>query len=293
MSARGAFVTHAPVIVQLRGGLGNQLFQYAFALALAQRRRTRLLLDTRLLEEGTRDRRDTPRSYHLDAFMLDAHFVRATDVASLERPSRLFLNKVRNRLLEHGCDVPGRVYLTRYWQSIAPMAAVEARLRDEFRFRVEEPDDQAAHALLGRIRHSDAVGIHVRRGDYSGHPLHGILTPEYYVRAVGSMHARLQHPAYFVFSDDIAWCRSAVAWPVPATFVTCAPDPVDAFRLLRACRHFILSNSTFGWWAAWLRNDPERIVIAPDRWFSDERMNRRMMRNIYPPDWLRLPVSAA
>jgi hypothetical protein len=286
-------MTHAPVIVQLRGGLGNQLFQYAFGLALARRRGTRLLLDTRFLEDGTRDRRDTPRSFQLDAFMLDAHFVDAADVAFLERPSRLFLNRVRNRLLEHQIDIPGSVVLTRYWQSLAPLVAVESRLRGEFRLRVEEPDDPAAREMLDHIRESGAVGIHVRRGDFSGHPLHGILTPEYFIRAVGIMHDRLQHPSYVIFSDDIAWCRTAISWPVPVTCVTCAPAPVDAFRLLRACRHFILSNSTFGWWAAWLQDDRERTVLAPDRWFADERMNRSMMRNIYPPEWHRLPITAA
>lgn len=141
------------------------------------------------------------------------------------------------------------------------------------------------HNLLP-INFQQGIAIHVRRGDYVKSTIHGILTLEYYEKAVAAARDRLGDSTapLFVFSDDLAWCRAQAVF-AGATFVQ---EPVDfaALYLMSRFQTIIIANSTFSWWAAYM-GPRAKTVIAPDQWFGPP--GPQDYQDIYLPAWIRVP----
>jgi hypothetical protein len=289
------------------GGLGNQLFQYAAGRALAQRLGARLVLDCT-------SRHAEFRPIVLDRLAINAEIVR--NAAGKPHSRRLRLPGALGRKLsdafhdhfpttyridghrfkvfgekwsfiyDHRFDeLDGSIYLDGYWQSYRYFEAVADLVRDEIR-PLGTPSE-ANRDWLARIKSANSVALHVRRGDYLGHkgtPL--ICALSYYNSALQHIRRLLHEPQMFVFSDDVTWCRQAFAAP-DITFVDVngPDDAVDDLRLMTACRHHIIANSSLSWWGAWLAAHPEQVVIAPQPWFPDTPLNTDLL----PPNWMTLP----
>jgi hypothetical protein len=146
--------------------------------------------------------------------------------------------------------------------------------------------------MMNRIEESCSVCIHVRRGDYWNEPhvneRFGVCPIEYYDEGIRLMKQRLSKPTFFVFSDDLDWARGNLKPDAPCIFVDCNKNisGVHDMRLMMACKHFIIANSTFSWWGAWLSTSPDKIVISPENWYKS---NWLPMHDLMPQDWIRLP----
>ena len=292
------------VIVRLAGGLGNQMFQYALGRCLASVRGAGLHLDHSFLEDRTPRPDFAPREYALGVFDLQPSRAPTSSVKQLERAKPALADRVRYRILgapvpyyryphvrerSHAFDprifdAPRVCLLDGYWQSEKYFAAAADEVRHDFRQAVPEGP------IAERIRATNSVAIHVRRGDYVTIPrtnaLHGTLPPGYYFEAIRLVTAKTAEPRFFVFSDDIGWCREQLAADVRLEFVSGeTPDPARDLALMRRCRHQIIANSSLSWWAAWLNDDPEKIVVAPRRWFRDDAIPTG---DVIPAGWLRL-----
>ncbi len=296
------------VITRLIGGLGNQMFQYATGRALALRGRAALKLDvTGFAAVGAH----TKRWDELDSFSIQGGAASDADLARFGRtgkPRSPRLDRVL-RLLRIGRpdgawpiyrephfhfdpavpELRPPVYLDGYWQSERYFSDIAGVLRQEF--TAKAPLDRENAALAEAIDAVNAVSLHVRRGDYVGDPttnrFHGICSPDYYQRAVDYITARAGGPHLFVFSDDRQWTRANLRFAAPTTFVG-ANSPDCGYRdmqLMARCRHHIVANSSFSWWGAWLNPSPEKIVVAPSRWFNQARSDTR---DLIPEDWVRL-----
>ena len=282
------------IIVRLQGGLGNQMFQYATGLALAMRRDVPLKIDLSLMAV------DPKRSYELHRFQIDTPLTSTWDrwrIGQSIRPERRWLaammgfRYVRDR--EQGYDESIRhagrqVLLDGYWQSGKYFAGLEPVLRRRFTFR-DAPDADNA-AMLRTIAAGPSVAVHVRRGDYVSDPqTAATLRPcgvEYYRWAFENMAAAAAGTRYFVFSDDPDWARQNVHPPGETTYVshnTGRQDHED-FRLMKHCRHFIIANSSFSWWAAWLGEALDKHVIAPRPWFATPHGSEA---DLVPLSWIR------
>lgn len=185
--------------------------------------------------------------------------------------------------------------LTGYFQSSKYFADVSDEIRTMF--DLPEHNKEAATA-----RHTDiltpellanGVVLHIRRGDYlrgDNLPIHGILDERYYRRAIAAAQAAIPACRFLVFSDDLAWCKQQT-WltDVGAIFVDETIDYM-ALWIMSRFRIFILANSTFSWWAAWLSDAKTRggYVWAPDRWFG--RAGPQDFNDIYEPEWVKLPI---
>ncbi len=138
------------------------------------------------------------------------------------------------------------------------------------------------------LQTTESVALVVRRGDYLGIlNTQGICTLDYYRAASAAMQARVGRFDTFVFSDDIPWCREHLGWLDRATFVANeTPDrPEEHLRVMSLARHFILANSSFAWWGAWLSTHPAKLVFAPKKWMQcDDNL-----QDILPAVWIRLP----
>jgi hypothetical protein len=138
------------------------------------------------------------------------------------------------------------------------------------------------------IENSESVCVHVRRGDFVTNTFNGLYGRDYYDAAAKTISRTKSDLSYFVFSDDIPWCRENLAFDGPTTFVDDDFEPVkfrDDLRLMAACKHFIIANSSFSRWAAWLNEDPAKMVVAPSRWATPKDIDKSGM---YLPGWIRI-----
>lgn len=285
------------IVVALNGGVGNQLFQYAAARALALRLGVPLGLDRRWYEGHKH------RSYALDRFAVSAAPV---DPGLLPFRDGKILGRLLSGLggrlrvfRERGLAfdpavlaLPDGTYLRGVFQSEAYFADQEAALRSDLAFA--DPPDAANRATLAAIAAGLAVSLHVRRGDYAADPkiasVHGSVGLDYYRRAVELVAARAGgDPLVFAFSDEPAWAAENLRLGFPMRIVdhNAGGAATEDLRLMAACRHHVLANSSFSWWGAWLNPSPDKIVVAPTPWFRDAALDAS---TIVPERWLRLPA---
>jgi len=295
------------IIVKLWGGMGNQMFQYAAARRLAHVNGDILKLDTRWF--GRQVAGDTLRSYELEPFSIAAEPASSAECRRLRGiDTRSWPKIVKRALSAVGYTTPaslvtekhfhfdpeilqvkGDVYLEGYWQSERYFQEAEEVIRREFTIRTLPRPETAG--LLERMRQTDSVSVHFRRGDYvtnaNAATYHGTLAMEYYQKAIPEVCSRLRDPLLFVFSDDQEWVRANLRTTVPVVYV--AEDgpraAMEELRLMSACKHHIIANSSFSWWGAWLGSNPEKTVIAPERWFRSGEMSTR---DLLPEGWSRL-----
>jgi hypothetical protein len=178
-------------------------------------------------------------------------------------------------------------YLDGYWQSERYFNDVRQLICREIRLPYEP--NSANACWLGRIRSTNSVCVHVRRGDYLmtdhfGH--HGVCSADYYRRAMRLLLQRVDGPQFFVFSDDLDWSRRHFAGENVAFVDSNSGDAAqDELKLMASCRHHIIANSSLSWWGAWLAANDDQIVIGPDPWFSA----RKETPDLFPANWLALP----
>jgi hypothetical protein len=277
------------IVVRLAGGLGNQMFQYAAGRGLAVARGTELKLDTSFYST------QTLRSYTLDKLNVQQLMATEEEVnrltgGNLALPRRwlfrlwqqlapvnrrsIFVERDPLHFDRRVFDIAADVYLIGYWQNRWYFSDVAESLRTEFQLRSELSPCSCKVARM--IENAVAVGVHVRRGDYVSNSetqrLHGVCSREYYDHCARAVMDLVPAAHFFVFSDDPEWTAANLQLPGPMTVVkhNGSGQDYEDLHLLSRCRHFILANSTFGWWAVWLATPVERLVYAPKRWFATD-----------------------
>lgn len=292
------------VVVKINGGLGNQLFQYATGRSLADRTGAELFLDLSFfdLPPGAH----TARPFELDVFKprytrADAdHFApyyRIRDNSWLLRLNRAFPTMQQRRWISERSfrfdpavlTLKGNIYLDGHWQSERYFIDHEQELRRDLQFA--EALSSADQDLVERMNGSTAVSLHVRRGDYVTHAaantFHGLCGPDYYARAMAFVLERQADATFFIFSDDLPWAKENLPALAPMVFVEHDQQQRDHrdMQLMTHGRHHIIANSSFSWWGAWLNPHPDKLVVAPQRWFADASVDTR---DLIPHNWHRL-----
>lgn len=292
------------LVVRLIGGLGNQMFQYATARAVASRNGLPLKLDVSAFA--------TYRlwTYRLDCFNIVEDLATEAELRYLQRPRRRQIvayatYEIRRRLLpwrrwkiveERGLvfdpsilRIRGDAYLDGYWQSEKYFADAAELIRQEFTPKSEP--DKMNQQVLDEIEATNSVSLHIRRGDYVSNPVtnkvHGILGLDYYSRAADYIASRTAQPHFLVFSDDIPWARENLRLPFPLSFIEHNGQgrEYEDLRLMYHCKHHIVANSSFSWWGAWLNTNPDKIVISPEKWFNDPSLDTR---DLIPEQWVKM-----
>lgn len=286
------------IAVQAQGGLGNQLFQYAAARRLAIRHGCQLVIDHHWFDHPRTG--ETPRPLELNRYPVAMRL--ATPLELLHwTPLRSRWGRYLGPLMpmklvrEHGHGVnhdalsaPVNSYLSGFWQSEAYFVDIREQLLQEL--TPIEPPGREDFATIDRMRMCESVSVHVRRGDYvslaSASAYHGLCTLDYYRKAITYVAERVRSPTLFVFSDDPEWTKANLKSPFPTHYVGHNP-PEKAFqdlRLMSFCRHHILANSSFSWWGAWLSDQADGLVIAPERWYAVDRPTP----DLIPSRWIRM-----
>lgn len=293
------------VIVQILGGLGNQMFQYALGRAISWRTGAPLLLDTNVIKYAPQG---TQRSYGLDIFKLQPALASRVDVSRYHSHGAGLAGKIAHRLLGASgaseilhqykfeyqpriLELKPPIYITGYWQSHRYFAGVEDALRSDFEFRDDLPPAAAEYAQA--IAQPGAVCLHVRRGDYAKpeYSFMGLCSIDYYRRAVARVREVVEQPVFFIFSDDLDWCRANFDWlGAEARFVAYAvprglKSEASDLQLMTRAEYFITANSTFSWWAAWLAGERAKLIISPKAWFKHPQLSAD---DLVPKHWERL-----
>jgi len=296
------------IISRLIGGLGNQMFQYAAACRLASRHRTNQKLDLTFfknIQQGT-----TTRRFELDKLNISAKIASKREIAEMKGEikskfhcsSLLHLKKLQKQAIspmvfteqftyfnEEVLSLSDNVYLDGYWQSEKYFTDIENIIRMEF--TVKRKPDSINMQKSQEIIKVNSVSLHIRRGDYvtdlETNQHHGTCSLAYYENAVNILADLTKDPHFFVFSDDPVWAKTNFKTDYPVTFIdhNSADKCYEDMRLMCLCRHHIIANSSFSWWGAWLSNNPDKIVIAPSRWFVDPE---RSTVDLLPHTWIKI-----
>jgi len=291
------------VITRLKGGMGNQLFQYALGRQLAAQLNTELKLDVSNLLYRNKGADFVYRDYDLGVFNVEGDFLTRPEllrpimnlrIGPLSRRVKGFLTRkypvVEEAHFHYDPSIlseasAGKIY-EGWFQSPRYFAGVEAEIRRTFTFsRPLLPESAELHA---RIIGSNAICLNVRRTDFLTTDVLNATNRDYFLRAAAYLAERVDHPHFFVFSDDVEWCRENITLGHPTEFVGHEHKGWkfgNYLRLMHACRHFIIPNSTFAWWAAWLNTGADKLVVAPKHWFTDPAIDTT---DLVPDNWVRL-----
>ncbi len=295
------------IFVSLQGGLGNQLFQYAHGFALAEASGAELFLDLSFF--GNQSRGTTVRYFGLEAFRLKYRIAKDSDLlvprisSNVERfiPfGHLLKRAVRNRSFEirrerhfHFSNFPSpiaqKIYLQGYWQSARYFQGLEDVLVEML--RPKAPLEEKALELQNLIGSQHSLCVNVRRGDFAhngGNNFHGLTSKSYYESAFRQIKENHEVGQVFIFSDEPEWCRENLQLDSNQLIVGhdyAGPHFSTYLLLMSMCKYFVLPNSTFGWWAAWLAGNRAKEVTVPRLWFSDPSIRTD---DLIPSDWTRL-----
>lgn len=298
-----SFVVMPRVIVRMKGGLGNQLFCYAAARRLAMHNGAELVIDD--VSGFARDRRYS-RQYALDHFSIPCR--KATPQERMEPfeqvrrrlarwmgrvstfGTRGYVEEERpdfdSRLL--GLKVNGTVYLDGLWQSSLYFEEIEGVIRQDLRIR--ELEDKSNREMADKIRAANSVCVHVRWFDHYA-PLN--LEDAFYERAANEIEQLISDPHYFVFTNDrgrTAARLKSLTGKITYVGNNAANDVAHAdLWLMTQCKHFIIANSTFSWWGAWLSTSIGKIIMCPPP-LSKSGIQLWSSASAIPLSWLQIPA---
>lgn len=308
------------IIVRLTGGLGNQMFQYALGRNLSHRLQTTLKLDISMFKHNPARLYSLKHFNIREEFASTMEIYRFSGVPQtvvqkiVHRFNRHFSSVLevlsssliysRNNLSDNQplvypephfhfdpdvLNVRGDIYLKGYWQSEKYFEEIKEIIRKEF--SVKRPLEGKNLQLAQQIQGCESVSLHVRRGDYVSstkwRDTHGVCPVQYYNTAIQILKDNKSNLRFFIFSDDPKWVKDYLQVGHHCIIVD-HNGPKEAhedLRLMTLCQNHILANSTFSWWGAWLRSGQAGIVIAPRRWFGEERMRTRILVDLFIDGW--------
>ncbi len=257
--------------IRVWGGIGNQLFIYAFARCISLNWAGKVGLETHSGFRGD----GYHRIYKLDCFSITlpkSNFLSSLFFSFnrkyplLKRlffPSSRLIIENEDQLNSNVSEFIPPPYLKErtlfyqgYWQHIN-FWSIRKVLLSELRFNLAP--NSVFKEIKAKIQASEAVCLHVRRVQYSR-----LLTLDYYQAAVSLLEKSCTSPVFFIFSDDLAWCRERLSISYPCVYIDNFDDELYELQLMSFCHHFIIANSSFSWWGAWLSQHPDKMVILPE-----------------------------
>lgn len=273
------------ITIYFRGGMGNQMFQYALYRSLKAKGKNVFIYDN--VHNREIKRRVSIKDYfnvdyeeHKSAINELVDNISQHAYTFIKKPFLFFEKIIRRRVNDNNVFDDNIFYLNNvildgYWQSEKYFSdpEVQKQLRRDFTpLDTIEFSDEYKY-LKKQINNTNSVSIHIRRDDYLKYPelYGGICTPEYYDRAIRYINEKEKKLTFYVFSDDKEYIKKMYSNKI--NFVLVNPNnnltDFEEFLLMKECKHHIMAHSSYSWWAAWLNDDPESINIAPDRWLVD------------------------
>lgn len=293
--------------IRLKGRLGNQLFIYSFARELVNKYCQQVLIYDRKNEED-------PMWYsHLDNYHINPniHFTsKKEDVMKFSTVSRLlfaydrlkiknlsprdrynFQVKHINQYAEHRLflltdgyvplpnTIKDRTFFDGYFQSPKYFDDIKGDLLKELTPVHEYSEEE--EKFIDQINESESVCVTIRLGDYINNSTHQVCTKDFYINAMKKMRDLHPNCKFFIFSDEVEKAREIFNFPYSVIYDSGKMQDFVSLHVMSMCKHFIISNSSFSWWAQYLSTNPDKTVIAPDKWYAQD-----VPCDIYEDNWL-------
>jgi hypothetical protein len=294
------------IIVKLKGGMGNQMFQYALGRAMSVKYNVPLGLDLSYLLDRTprpKFHKFTFRDYDLDLFNIKAEILPQSRIPFIHRQNfgpvlalyldafgnlfNKFFNKKRYFSFDKSIlDKGPNAYLSGNWISPKYFSNIKDIIREEFKLKNVQGENIVD--LSKQISNENSLCIYMRRRDYVGNSLYDFIDDGYYNRGIEYINKSSKIDKIYVFSDDIEWCKKNVNFNLPTFFVDSKYEGerfVGYLHLMTFCKYFIIANSTFSWWGAWLSKREGKIVITPSKWVSDNSVD---IDDIIEKEWIKI-----
>jgi hypothetical protein len=306
------------IITKLKGGLGNQMFQYAAGFSLALKNKTEQKIDISGYDDARVINSDTPRKFALSIFNITSPIALSEEILQAKYPFKNFSKAWRffkQRILKQNYTdydpklfkkIIGQTekarqtkkdlnfYLDGFFQSEKNFVEFTSQIRQEFTFKKEFFDEKVKQ-LAEVMQKENSVSIHIRRGDYVNdkktNKYHGICPIEYYKEAIELIKEKINQqknsthnkPSFYIFTDDEIWVTENFP-----SYINVSKNHFkdqEEMYLMSQCRHNIIANSSFSWWGAWLNKNSDKIVIAPQKWVTK---NPDPHPNIIPETWIKI-----
>lgn len=288
-------------IVNILGGLGNQMFVYAMYLALKAAHPDEDVLLCRRSYKGY----PLHNGYELDRiFGIEAPEASLIQLAKVAYP---YFNYKTWQLMRHffpqrksmasgTTQIPfdykqvtreDDAFYDGYWQNEKNFLPIRDKIIETFAF--SDFTDEKNLALAQKLKGVRAASCHLRRGDYLTDPIYGVCNTNYYARAVKELNQTVKPDMYCVFSDDIEWCKEnlvdLIGRDKEVIFVDWnkGRESYRDMQLMSLCHYNIIANSSFSWWGAWLNNHEDKVVLAPEIW-----MNKPLVNDPICDSWKRI-----
>jgi hypothetical protein len=285
------------IIARIAGGLGNQMFQYAIAKSIAKKNSDIFKLDISFYPK------QSLRKYELNLFNIEENIATEEECVILRGSEGLWF-KIRNKLGlkvkrpdsyykekeiavfdENVFKYDKNIYLDGYWQNENYFTDIRYEILNDFTLKQDISNEAKKH--LENIKNINSISLHVRRGDYvqdtHTNKVHGICDFEYYKKAIEHIKNKVEKPMFYIFSDDISWCKENFNFLENKVFIDDTKSALEDLELMKHCKHNIIANSTFSWWGAWLNDNDNKIVIAPKIWWSAKKD-----KNIACNKWMKI-----
>ena len=278
------------IITRLIGGLGNQMFQFAAGYSFAKRIQLEMSIDMSFLNKNIYETENfTPRKFELDSFqnlpkckIIEENLVNYFEINESNVHSNFPLRKLFKQ----------KFLLNDYFQGERYFSNINNEVNKLFEFNKLLLDENTRALEKEILLSQNSVAIHVRRGDYLKPKLnefHGTCEIDYYKKAVELIIDKTISPKFYFFSDDVNWVKSELAsYFINSTVVENSEKDnwVDMY-LMSLCQHNVIANSSYSWWSAYLNRNEHKIIIAPNKWYSDVKMNK-LTKHLIPENWISI-----
>lgn len=291
------------IYVQIHGRLGNQMFQYAFARLIQLKNNEPITMNFSKVASKGNDEvgwRDDLKNFNVCEYITDSsnqnYLVSQTNLKQkkllipyflkqkimglkgtealqrIREENQPYLNSqgiywIRNGYFNPKSPITDNIIIYGHFENENLYRGMEDILRNEFTPKL--PKLKENEEVYSQIEFSNSVCVSIRRGDFmnaqNSHTYH-LCNDEYFYKAVNKMKSLLDNPRFFIFSDDPTWVRENMDFPENSVYETEGNPVWEKLRLMYSCKNFIISNSTFSWWAQFLSKNEDKIVISPSRW---------------------------
>lgn len=270
--------------IYLSGGLGNQMFEYACALRLALQYGDSLCINTIQVDK------DPLRRYALGNFKLSKDIMFESKHILFHNPESVLFRIIRKINKEKSwvlgtcfgnyfwkdarrrtfpdkkikCDI----YLDGYWQYEGYFQGIESILRNQFSIKSDMVKNNDYWKMIEELSKNESVCVHVRLGDFEKNSVHSVCTPRYYQEGISYMERCISAPHFYVFSDNVDKAKTLLGEKEKFTYIDSKYTDFESLSIMSFCKHYVISNSSFSWWAQYLSDNPSKIVVAPERWYN-------------------------
>lgn len=288
-------------IIVSSGGLGNQMFFYALYEYFKENEKCYLdisLYDINNCHNGYEIEKIFPlKIEHIKIYAFKNIFLRI-----LLKVTKLFLKNIKiiyeekrdKSALENLNDIKkGRyLFLTGFWGSEKYFVNIKEKLQTLYTF--PELNEEKNLEIAKKIKNKESVSVHIRRGDYllpENRVYSELIDFSYYEKAIKIIKESVKKPVFFIFSNDIEWCKENLKLEEEIYYIDWnkGENSYRDMQLMSMCKHNIIPHSTFSWWGAWLNQNPNKIVIAPETWFNPKYLEKNInTEDLVPNEWIKI-----